>query len=230
MQFLEACHARDYTKAFHFLDLRNMSPSDRGKNGPHLAEQLEDLLDDNVVTSTFATLSRDPDGDQSDGLDPQLDHLATFKVNGQTIQLEMERIPIKSGLRVWLVSEQSVALIPTAHAVIGENGFEKLLPQQLVTFEIFDTAVWRWIALVVLTALAWILATLIAWSFVKVAPAGTNLAVFQPKSPIHWFLAASGFRLALEVASPSSLIRFFFERTGRPRHHARVCPGSRADR
>src|SRR6185437_6159524 len=209
VQFLEACHARDYTKAAHYLNLRNMSAADRGKNGPHLAEQLEDLLDDTGFD--IATLSRDLDGDQSDGLDPTLDRLATFKVNGQTVQLEMERVELKSGVHVWLVSQQSVALIPTAHTVIGENGFEKLLPQQLVTFEILDTALWRWIALIVLTALSWILATLIAWLFVKVLPSVTNLGVFQ--GPIRWFLFASGFRIALAVASPSSLIRLFLERT-----------------
>ena len=209
MQFLEACHARDYTKASHFLDLRNMSPTDRGKNGPRLAQQLEDLLDDTGFD--IATLSRDPEGDQSDDLSAQIDRLATFKVNGQTVQLEMERVQIKSGLRVWLVSQESVALIPTAHTVIGENGFEKLLPQQLVTFEILDTALWRWIALIVLTALSWFLANLIAWAFVKALPAGTHLGVFQ--GPIRWFLAASGFRLALELSAPSSLIRLFLERT-----------------
>jgi hypothetical protein len=26
-QFLEACHARDYSKALHYLDLRHMSPA-----------------------------------------------------------------------------------------------------------------------------------------------------------------------------------------------------------
>src|ERR1019366_10805961 len=45
-QFLEACHARDYTKALRYLDLRKMPPADRTKNGPDLARQLEDLLDD----------------------------------------------------------------------------------------------------------------------------------------------------------------------------------------
>src|SRR5215472_2352088 len=57
-QFLEACHARDYSKAVHYLDLRRMTPEDRAKNGPELAHQLEDLLDDTPFD--IATLSRDP--------------------------------------------------------------------------------------------------------------------------------------------------------------------------
>jgi MscS family membrane protein len=64
-QFLEACHARDYSKALHYLDLRRMPPERRARNGPELARQLEDLLDDTPFD--IMTLSRDPEGDQSDG-------------------------------------------------------------------------------------------------------------------------------------------------------------------
>src|SRR5262249_49725918 len=44
-QFLETCHRREYSKAAHYLDLRQISPADREKKGPELAQQLEDLLD-----------------------------------------------------------------------------------------------------------------------------------------------------------------------------------------
>src|SRR5579872_239939 len=59
-QFLEACHARNYSKALYYLDLRRLPPSDRAKNGEELAKQLEDLLDD--TTFDIATLSRNPEG------------------------------------------------------------------------------------------------------------------------------------------------------------------------
>src|ERR1039457_7514682 len=42
-QFLEACHARDYSKALYYLDLRRMPPKERAATGPELARQLEDL-------------------------------------------------------------------------------------------------------------------------------------------------------------------------------------------
>src|SRR6266853_2071705 len=89
-QFLEACHARDYSKALHYLDLRRMSPADRAKNGSELVRQLEDLLDDTPFDIT--TLSRDPEGDQADGLAPALDRLASFEVAGQTVELQLERV------------------------------------------------------------------------------------------------------------------------------------------
>src|SRR5713226_3677130 len=77
-QFLEACHARDYSKATYYLDLRRMPAAARTKDGPELARQLEDLLDDTPFEIT--TLSRDPEGDQADGLSPAFERLDTYNV------------------------------------------------------------------------------------------------------------------------------------------------------
>src|ERR1700688_1174504 len=85
LQFLEACHARDYTKAAHYLDLSRLPAAERAKRGPELAAQLEDLLDDTPFDITM--LSRDPEGDTSDGLSAAREHLDTFRVDGQTLAL-----------------------------------------------------------------------------------------------------------------------------------------------
>src|ERR1700737_2670209 len=97
--FLEACHARDYSKALYYLDLRRMTPADRAKDGPELARQLEDLLDDTPFE--IATLSRDPEGDQSDGLSANLELLDIFHIDGKDLTLYLERLTLKNGLVVW---------------------------------------------------------------------------------------------------------------------------------
>src|SRR5712691_6847865 len=89
-QFLEACHARDYSKATYYLDLRKMPAAARAKDGPDLARQLEDLLDDTPFDIT--TLSRDPEGDQADGLAANFERLASFEVTGQMVDLQLERV------------------------------------------------------------------------------------------------------------------------------------------
>src|SRR5467141_2254711 len=76
--FLEACHARDYSKALYYLDLRRMPAAERAKDGPELARQLEDLLDDTPFE--IATLSRNPEGEPCDGLSPDIERLDTFHV------------------------------------------------------------------------------------------------------------------------------------------------------
>ena len=101
-QFLEACHARNYTRAQRYLDLRRLSTADRAKNGTELARQLEDLLDDTPFDITM--LSREPEGDQSDGLSADLEQLDTFQVNGHNVELEMQRVELRPGFLVRLVS------------------------------------------------------------------------------------------------------------------------------
>jgi MscS family membrane protein len=208
LQFLEACHSRDYSKATYYLDLRKMLPADRSKDGPDLARQLEDLLDDTPFD--IATLSRAPEGDQEDGLGSQFEHLDTFKVDGKSLEMQLERVELKPGLRVWLVSSGSVAMIPAAHGLVAETPFEKRLPQPLVTYEILDTPVWRWIALLLLAAAAWVFSKLIGRLTVRLLRPILNAP--ELSGPIELCLAVALFRAGMEFAPPSSLPRLFIER------------------
>jgi MscS family membrane protein len=185
-----------------------MTPEERAKNGPELARQLEDLLDDTPFD--ISTLSRDPEGDQSDGLTSAFDRLDTFHVDGQTLELQLERVDLKPGLHVWLVSADSVAMIPKAHQLVAETPFERKLPQPLVSFEILDTPVWRWIALVIIALVLWFVAGFLSWTLVRIARPVMNAPRFR--SPLRIFLAVIGFRTAMGFAAPSALPRLFIER------------------
>lgn len=205
--FLEACHARDYARATYYLDLGRLSAGDRAKAGPDLAVQLEDLLDD--TTFDIVTLSRDPEGDLSD-LSPNIDKLASFEVNGQTIVLQLERVEPRPGNRIWVVSASSVALIPKAHQAVAETPFEKKLPQVLVTFEILDTPVWRWIALTIAAVSLWFIGGFLARALVRLLKPMADAAGFG--GPLRFALLAAGLRVAMEFASPATLSRTFIER------------------
>ena len=205
--FLEACHARDYAKATYYLDLSRMSAGDRTKVGPDLAMQLEDLLDD--TTFDIVTLSRDPEGELSD-LSPNIDKLASFEVRGQPIVLQLERQEPRPGNHIWVVSASSVALIPKAHQAVAETPFEKKLPQVLVTFEILDTPVWRWIALVMAAVALWFIGGFLAVALVRLVKPITDWTGFR--EPLRIALLAAGLRVAMEFASPATLSRTFLER------------------
>ena len=207
-QFLEACHARDYIKATRYFDLRRLPAAQRTQQGPDLARQLEDLLDDTPFDIT--TMSRDPDGDHADDLSDNLDRLASFQVDKQTLELQLERVELKPGFRVWLVSADSVALIPKAHQAVVETPFETRLPQQLVMFEILDTPVWRWIALVVVAPVLWIVAGLLSRGLTTLMRPVVNAPALG--GPLRVALAAAGFRAAMQLAPPSTLPRLFLER------------------
>ncbi len=207
-QFLQSCHARDYTKAAHYLDLKGIPAGLRAKQGPILAAQLEDLLDDTPFDITM--LSRSPEGDMSDSLAAEREHLDTFKVNGQTLELQLERVEPTPGFRVWLVASDSVPLIPKAHQLVEETAFEKKLPQVLVAFEILDTPVWRWIALLLMGLVLWTITRPIAYGVVTVMRPLLDAPAL--KGPLRLLLAVAGFRAALELAPPATLSRLFIER------------------
>lgn len=208
IHFLEACHARDYVKASKYLDLRKISITDRLKSGEDVARDLEELLDNTPFD--IATLSRDPGGDESDGLPGAFEHLDTFRVDGETLDLQLEREELRPGLNAWMVSAPSVALIPKAHTLIAETPFEKELPQKLVTFELLDTPVWRWIALILIGTALWFGAG--AASSGLVAMVRGLIAAPGLRGPLRVCLAVAGFRAALQFAPPASLPRLFIER------------------
>jgi MscS family membrane protein len=190
-----------------------MSPADREKNGPELARQLEDLLDDTPFD--IATLSRSQAGDLDDGLAPGRERLLTFQVDGKPLQLELEHVELKPGLKVWLVSADSVALIPKAHQLLGETPFEEKLPQVLVTHEILDTRVWRWIVLLLSGVVIWLAAGLVIRG---IAAACHRLLKAKGVSaeglvgPIRLCLAITAFRAAMELAPPSAIVRLYIGR------------------
>jgi MscS family membrane protein len=213
VQFLEACHARQYGKAWRYLDLRQMSPVDREKKGQEFARELEDLLDDTPFD--IATLSRSPLGDLDDGLAPGRERLLTFQVDGRPLQLELERVEFKPGLNVWLVSADSVPLIPRAHQLLGETPLEKKLPQALVTHEFLDTPLWRWVVLLLGGVVIWFAAGLITHA---IGMAHRRLAKSPSVNaelllePVRVCVAITAFRAAMELAPPSAIVRLYLGR------------------
>src|SRR5215469_15750538 len=206
--FLEACHARNYTTAMHYLDLRNMSSAEQAKNGPEIARQLEDLLDDTPFDIT--ALSRDPEGDLSDNLAAGLERLETFQIHGQTVELELQRVQLRPGSHVWLVSADSIPLIPKAHQLIRETPIESKLPQVLVTTEVFDTPLWRWIALVLAGALIWPASAVISWALMTATRSVKYVSAFR--GPFRFALAIAAVRAVMAYIPPATLARMFLER------------------
>lgn len=213
VQFVEACHARQYAKAAHYLDLRQLPKADRDKGGPELARQLEDLLDDTPFD--IATLSRNPEGDTEDGLSATREHLLTLEVGGQTLQLQLERVEVSRGLKVWLVSADSVALITKAHQILNETSFEKKLPQVLVTHEILDTPLWKWIVLLASILVIWIASRFVAQALAALIGRIVILKTVHVEAllgPLRLALITSIFRIVVAMVPPSVLVRLYIER------------------
>ena len=211
--FIEACHDRQYGKAAHYLDLRQMPAGERDKRGSELAKQLEDILDD--TSFDIATLSREPIGDLGDGLPPDREQLVTVRSGPKSVSLEMQHVEFHNGMRVWLVSSDSLDKISQARQFLTETPIEKRLPQFLVTHEVLDTPLWRWIFLLVGGVLVWVAASLIAQGIRVLIGRFTSLNNMHAQDlvgPLRLLLATSGFRAAIELAPPSAIVRLYMQR------------------
>ncbi|HYW44586.1 MAG TPA: hypothetical protein VE959_17125 [Bryobacteraceae bacterium] len=123
--FLETCHARNYEQAWRYIDLRNAPAQQRSKDGPQLAQQLERILDRDVRFDV-ASLSGSVERDRADGLAPNQERVDTFQLNGQEVELDLERITLHSGLSVWLFSSASIGLIPQLAKLASDSPIERI--------------------------------------------------------------------------------------------------------
>lgn len=212
--FLEACRAKDYSRAWRYIDLRSVPEDRRAEEGTELAKQLEQVLDRDPQFDVGA-LSRDPEGELNDGLARNEEVVDTFNVDGRPQQLRLERTPLRSGLQVWLFAPNSIQLIPKLAANESASPVEKYLPPPLVNWKLVDTPLWRWIAMAVVAILLAIFSRWISLLAVVILDAiarRTKLQVDRTRfssltAPLQLLVPALLFRAAIPMLGLSALLR-----------------------
>jgi MscS family membrane protein len=217
--FLEAVQAKDYGRAWRYMDLRSLPESQRLANGTQLAKELQTILDHDVQFDV-ANLSRSPDGNRSDNLPPDIERVDTIHVGDRAFELNLQRIDLHSGLKVWVFSRQSVSDIPIIVQLSSGSTIERHLPLPLVNIRIFDTPLWRWIGLLLLAiALAafskW-LSRLVLWLtqivMKRLAPRARLTTLESFLGPLRLLLSVALFRAGMVWLGPSALLRLYLGR------------------
>ncbi len=216
--FLEACHSNNFLLASQYLDLRRINAEERSTQGPELARQLAAILDRDPKFEV-QHLSNSPEGNLGDGLRPDFDELDSFRVNGQTVSLQMQR-ENEQGVAVWLISADSVPRIPQLSGVERESPIEKRLPQSLVRTQFIDTPLWIWIALFLLALIVSVLSRLLSRIVIAVITPvvkhyaktlqSYRLEIFI--EPLRLLVSIAVFRACMEAVSPSALVRDYLLR------------------
>ena len=211
ISFLAACHEHDYRRAWKYLDLRYLPANQRFKDGPQLALQLETILDHDGQFDV-GSLSRNAEGTR--------ELVGRFSLDSKEVELQLERVTLRSGAAVWVFSANSVALIPQLARLATDSPMERHLPDPLVNWKIMDTAVWRWIAMALLAgALAGLSRLISAFTVAWLQPGlkrlwprvdASRLEVFT--GPLRLLVAVAGFRAGMEWIGPSAAVRLFLER------------------
>jgi len=219
ISFLQACRAGDFERAARYLNLHQMPPEQRLSEGPHLAQQLGRILDRDVGFDV-ADLSTDPQGELDDGLPPDHERIGTYKVGGKPLDLQLERITFRSGLKAWVFSSDTVALVPELGQVTSDSTIEKYLPTILVSWTLAGTPAWRWIALALLVTSVIALSRTIARLGIVLlrplvrtfAPKFENSLVHTVTGPAQVMLAGVFMRGGVEWLEPPALLRLYLAR------------------
>jgi MscS family membrane protein len=211
--FLEACHGDNFVRASQYLDLRRIKGSQRVVQGAELAKELCELLNRNPQFEV-QSLSNAPEGDFEDGLEPDLDNLAIFQLNGEPVQLQLQRV-MQQGMQVWLVSADSVQRIPDLAPLVGESAIEKKLPRPLVKTKLIGTPLWTWITLVLLGLILSLVSRWLSRVFIALVKPiakrySESLRAHRLEAfiePLRLVLSILVFRGCMEVVAPSALLR-----------------------
>jgi MscS family membrane protein len=184
-----------------------------------LASQLNDILNKNT-SFDVQQLSDSADGNLHDlpGADSEL--VASIDAEDNDIDIELQRVEIQPGTRVWLFSSSTVKAIPTLHALIGESAFEKHLPAVLVNRKFMNTSLWQWIALLLLVPALGLVARFVSWlvlvivsRFVKSMPSNVHASgLSRLIGPIALLLAVAAYGAGMSLVAPSALVRFYIAR------------------
>jgi MscS family membrane protein len=217
--FLESCHDHNYVDAAQYLDLRALPERLRAEQGLQLARQLEAILNSDSQFNVLR-LSQAPKGNLTDDANPSLEHVANVSRSGKSFSIELERVALKPGSEVWLFSSGTVSLIPSLKPINTQSAFEARLPGWLVSINLLETPLWKWIALlalaVVVVSLFRLSGRLLILGVGQFAPSfGTSSRWIWIESVLQpWlvFLSAMIFGLAEQFIDPSALSRLYIGR------------------
>jgi MscS family membrane protein len=213
--FLDACHQGKFVLASGYLDLRGIRAAQRTVKGSELAKQLEALLDRDPRFEV-QRLSDSPDGNREDALAPDRETLVTLQLNGSPVMLDLQRVT-QQDTSVWLVSQQSVELIPDLATLAGESAIEKRLPVVLVRTQFLGTPLWSWLAMVLLALILSMLSRLLSRIVIKLLrplakryTSALHTHRFEMLvEPLRLLVSVSVFRGLLEFISTSALLRLY---------------------
>ena len=148
--FLAAGRAGDWNQAATYLDLSAVPAAKR--DAQRLARELAVVLERTLVVDPDA-LSDDPAGNRQDGLAPDVERLGVVRAGSGPVDILLRRSPGPDG--AWTFAPRTVARVPALYEEFGYGVIESILPPPLVEIRVLEVALWQWIALLLLVAVAW---------------------------------------------------------------------------
>ncbi len=154
--FIRAVAAEDYTKASFYLNLN--TPSGTIEDGAAVAQSLQRLLDQRSKTLPRSWISDSPDGELDDDLPPGRERVGSILVNGESVELLLEKTTGPSGGPIWLVAAETIAQVQVLAEEAGTTVLEKTVPDFLEGYKWGGVPVVHWLWMLLSAVLAYLMA------------------------------------------------------------------------
>lgn len=207
----------DYAKAGSYLDMR------------YLPESLDDYTEAELVQALglvwsqqniidLHSVSDEPEGNLNDGLPSYRDQIGTVRLSYEEVPIYLQRIPDGRGGKVWKLSNATVAKIPEMWEELGYSDAALYFGNLLPDFRFLGMSNWQVFATVVLSIVAWPIASLISFLIMKLAlliPNGFPLGIERFfRGPMRFFIFIFVARVSVDQLGLSMTARVFLESSG----------------
>jgi small-conductance mechanosensitive channel len=153
--FVGRAQAEDWVGAAHALNLSFASVESRN-DAARLARQLDAVIR-SEVTIDWTSIPDTPDGRLATAEGPSHTrrtlNLGQASLDGRTVPVNLQRFMAPDDTAVWLFSPFLVAHLPDLSERYGSGWLEQHLPRSWQRVKVGETAVWEWIAILILAFL-----------------------------------------------------------------------------
>ncbi|WP_240337019.1 mechanosensitive ion channel family protein [Rufibacter psychrotolerans] len=211
--FIRAISEENYDKAALYLNLDSTLQQDQ--QGATLAHALQRLLDQGGEIFPYALLSDTYGGQEDDNLGPNLERVGTATINGESIDLILEKTESPEGGPIWLFSSQTVQRIPPVIEQASKPIADRVMPDIVVEKKWEGVPIGHWLAVLLIAvfayALAWCLIRLVVfllrttWPRAREEHTANLIRAFT--LPIQLYLAVWIFVVSNQWAGISIIVR-----------------------
>ena len=141
--FVRAVERDDYVLAARYLQV---TESQRRSTRP-LARNLKALID-RFFSEPIPSISDSPDGALDDGLPIDRERVGPLTIGDSKTDITLVRVTDPQAGNVWLISSETLALVPTLIRSVARTWVERVMPSALVNRELLGISLAHWIVFV----------------------------------------------------------------------------------
>src|SRR5262245_509503 len=155
--FIRAMEREDYVLAARYLQVNES----QRRSTETLARNLKSLMD-RFFSEPITSVSDSPEGALDDGLPIDRERAGPLTINDTKTDITLVRVADPLAGQVWLISSETLALVPVLNRSVAHTWVERVMPSGLVSREVFGISLAHWIVLVATIVIPLILFALLS--------------------------------------------------------------------